>query len=213
MSINYSNEKRQREFNNKSYFDKNVRSLTKRQVIWMQEYLSSNENIRFSSVGSTNRHEEFIAQLSSDDKFRDYVEDAYSKMTYKVIPDREFNWLINNLRGQIFTLSILYLENGYNWFDINSNDLMEEVYRFFDNKINENTIDSKISLLSKIERIWFSISSKDNYSKWISESNKEQIEWTKDYLRKTGIYNEIIRDKASLKEVRSHVLASLDIVY
>ena len=182
MSINYSNEKRQREFNNKSYFDKNVRSLTKRQVIWMQEYLSSNENIRFSSVGSTNRHEEFIAQLSSDDKFRDYVEDAYSKMTYKVIPDREFNWLINNLRGQIFTLSILYLENGYNWFDINSNDLMEEVYRFFDNKINENTIDSKISLLSKIERIWFSISSKDNYSKWISESNKEQIEWTKDYL-------------------------------
>lgn len=212
MSINYSNEKRQREFNNKSYFDKNVRSLTKRQVIWMQEYLSSNENIRFSSVGSTNRHEEFIAQLSSDDKFRDYVEDAYSKMTYKVIPDREFNWLINNLRGQIFTLSILYLENGYNWFDINSNDLMEEVYRFFDNKINENTIDSKISLLSKIERIWFSISSKDNYSKWISESNKEQIDWTKDYLRKTGIYNEIIRDKASLKEVRSHVLASLDII-
>lgn len=212
MSINYSSEMHQRRFDNKVYFDKNVRSLTKRQVIWMQEYLASNKNIRFSSVGSTNRHEELIRQLSSDDNFRDYFEESYTEMTYKIIPDREFNWLTNNLRGQIFTLNILFFEKGYNYFDMNNDNLMDEIYRYFDNKINKDNMDNKIILLNKIERIWFSISKKDNYYKWINESNKEHIEWTRDYLKKAGIYNELIKDGISLKEIRSHILASLDII-
>ena len=212
MSINYSSEMHQRRFDNKVYFDKNVRSLTKREVIWMQEYLASNKNIRFSSVGSTNRHEELIGQLSRDDNFRDYFEESYTEMMYKIIPDKEFNWLKNNLRGQIFALNILFFEKVYRYFDMNNKDLIDEIYRFFDNKINNDNADNKINFLNKIERIWFSISKKDNYSKWINESNKEHIEWTRDYLKKAGIYNELIRDRVSLKEIRSHILASLDLI-
>ena len=39
---------------NRLYFAKNIKSLSERQVIWVQNYLAS-QNVRFAHVGSTDR--------------------------------------------------------------------------------------------------------------------------------------------------------------
>lgn len=212
MSLQFDNENSQVRYNNKSYFDKNVRSLTERQVKWIQTYLASKVNVSFSSNGSSDRHEELINQLSKHKYFKDYVSDAYSEMTYKLVPEQHFEWLIDNLRGQIFTLNILNKESGYIYFDINNDNLMEEVYRFFDNKDNNNNLESKMLVLNDIKKRWSFIIRSENYSKWLVESDLLHIEWTKDYLKKVGIYNNSVRNDKCPKETRSHILASLDLI-
>ncbi|GAF60937.1 hypothetical protein JCM18903_892 [Psychrobacter sp. JCM 18903] len=212
MSLQFNNENSQVRYNNKSYFDKNIRSLTERQVKWMQTYLAYKVNVSFSSNGSSDRHEELMNQLSRHENFKDYVSDAYSEMTYKLVPEQNFEWLVDNLRSQIFVLNILSKEKGYIYFDINSNNLMEEIYSFFDNKDNANNLESKIFLLSDMQKRWSSIIRSENYSKWLVESDILHIEWTKDYLRKVGIYNKSVRNNKSSKETRNHILASLDLI-
>ena len=212
MSLRFNNEKSQVRFSNKSYFDKNIRSLTERQVKWMQTYLAYKVNVSFSSNGSSDRHEELMNQLSRHENFKDYVSDAYSEMTYKLVPEQNFEWLVDNLRSQIFVLNILSKEKGYIYFDINSNNLMEEIYSFFDNKDNANNLESKMLLLNDMQKRWSSIIRSENYSKWLVESDVSHIEWTKDYLKKAGIYNNSVRNDKFPKETRNHILASLDLI-
>ena len=212
MSLRFNNEKSQVRFSNKIYFDKNIRSLTERQVKWMQTYLAYKVNVSFSSNGSSDRHEELMNQLSRHENFKDYVSDAYSEMTYKLVPEQNFEWLVDNLRSQIFVLNILSKEKGYIYFDINSNNLMEEIYSFFDNKDNTNNLESKMLLLNDMQKRWSSIIRSENYSKWLVESDVSHIEWTKDYLKKAGIYNNSVRNDKFPKETRNHILASLDLI-
>ena len=212
MSLRFNNEKSQVRFSNKIYFDKNIRSLTERQVKWMQTYLAYKVNVSFSSNGSSDRHEELMNQLSRHENFKDYVSDAYSEMTYKLVPEQNFEWLVDNLRSQIFVLNILSKEKGYIYFDINSNNLMEEIYSFFDNKDNTNNLESKMLLLNDMQKRWSSIIRSEKYSKWLVESDVSHIEWTKDYLKKAGIYNNSVRNDKFPKETRNHILASLDLI-
>jgi hypothetical protein len=212
MSLRFNNEKSQVRFSNKIYFDKNIRFLTERQVKWMQTYLAYKVNVSFSSNGSSDRHEELMNQLSRHENFKDYVSDAYSEMTYKLVPEQNFEWLVDNLRSQIFVLNILSKEKGYIYFDINSNNLMEEIYSFFDNKDNTNNLESKMLLLNDMQKRWSSIIRSENYSKWLVESDVSHIEWTKDYLKKAGIYNNSVRNDKFPKETRNHILASLDLI-
>ena len=212
MSLQFDNENSQVRYNNKSYFDKHIRSLTERQVKWMQTYLAYKVNVSFSSNGSSDRHEELMNQLSRHENFKDYVSDAYSEMTYKLVPEQNFEWLVDNLRSQIFVLNILSKEKGYIYFDINSNNLMEEIYSFFDNKDNTNNLESKMLLLNDMQKRWSSIIRSEKYSKWLVESDVSHIEWTKDYLKKAGIYNNSVRNDKFPKETRNHILASLDLI-
>ena len=124
MAIYRNDINEQRMYENKTYLDKSIRSLSEREVKWLQGYLASNNNIKFSSVGSTNRHEELVKQLVSFEDFKSIVSDAQSKMSYRFMPEQYFEWLIDNLRGQIFTLNILYLDYGYNSFDQNTTNLI-----------------------------------------------------------------------------------------
>jgi len=212
MTLKFDNNYSQIVYNNKSYFDKSIRSLTERQVKWMQIYLASKVNVSFSSNGSSDRHEELIKQLSRHKNFKDYVYHASLEMNNNLIPENNFEWLIDNLRGQIFILNILNKEKSYIYFDINNNNLMEEVYRFFDSKDNTNSLESKLFLLSDIQKRWYFIIKSESYSKWLVESDILHIEWTKDYLKKAGIYNNLVRSDKSPKETRSHILASLDLI-
>lgn len=212
MAIYRNDINEQRMYENKTYLDKSIRSLSEREVKWLQGYLASNNNIKFSSVGSTNRHEELVKQLVSFEDFKSIVSDAQSKMSYRFMPEQHFEWLIDNLRGQIFTLNILYLDYGYNSFDQNTTNLMNEIYSFFDRKENQIHVDGKIEVLNNIEQRWYVIFEKSNYSKWLNEKNIEQIEWTRDYLKKGSLYNNLVRDRALPKTIRSHILASLDLI-
>lgn len=211
MTLHSDNPNSQRRFSNKVYFDDNIRSLSERQIKWIQSYLTK-KNISFSHVGSTNRHEELIRQLCRYENFKDLVEESYLEMSYNFVPEKHFEWLADNLRGQIFALNILYLECQYGSFDPSSSNLIGEIYLFFDNKNSTLHIDNKISLLSNIEQRWHTIFENNNYSKWLNEKNTEQIEWTREYLKKDGKYNNLVRDVISPKDIRSVVLVSLDLI-
>ena len=212
MTLRSDNPESQRRLSNKVYFDKNIRSLSDRQIRWIQSYLSTNINIGFSHAGSTDRHEELIRQLCRYENFRDLVEESYSKISSDFVPERYFEWLVDNLRGQIFTLNILYLEHNYYSFDRSSYDLTGNIYIYFDSKLNTTHINFKIDLINNIEERWRTVSDKDNYSNWLNKNSEEQIEWTKDYLKKDGKYNSLIRDRVSLEETRGTILASLDLI-
>lgn len=212
MSLKFKNENSQKMFNDKKYFDENIRSLTLRQIRWMQKYLASSKNTSFLSMGSNDPYEELIYQLSRQEDFKNLVTDAYLKMSYNLVPEQHFAWLINNLRGQIFTLNVLFKDNNYDYFDKNINNLMNGIYQFFDNKENKDNVESKILFLNDIEKRWFIVFNNENYSNWLSESDKDHIKWVKDYLLKAGVCNNLIHDGASHKDIRSHVLASLDII-
>lgn len=211
MSLYSNNPDTQRRFSNDAYFEKNIRSLSERQIKWIQSYLTK-ENISFIDIGSPNRHEELIRQLCRYENFKDLIDESYSAMSKNLVPERNFKWLIDNLRGQIFALNILYSEHRYNSFDQSSSNLMSEIYLFFDNKNNIAHIEYKINLLDNMEQRWHIVFEKDNYSKWLDVNNKEQIEWTRDYLKKYRMYINLIRDRVSHKEIRSISLASLDLI-
>ena len=194
-----------------AYFDKHIRSLSERQVTWIQSYLTK-ENASFIHIGSTGRHEELIRQLRRHEDFRDLVDESYLAMTKNFVSERHFEWLIDNLRGQIFVLNVLYLEHNYHSFDRSSSNLMGEIYLFFDNKNSITHVDNKISLLNNMEQRWRIVFEKENYSKWLNEKNIEQIEWTREYLKKDGKYNDLVKNIFSEKEIRDVILASLDLI-
>ena len=196
---------------NEVYFDKHIRSLSERQVTWIQRYLTK-KITSFHHIGSTGRHEELIRQLLRQDSFKDLVDESELAMSKNLVPEMYFGWLTDNLRGQIFVLNILYLEHNYNTFDQSSSNLMGEIYLFFDNKDNTTHVDNKISLLNNMEQRWHIVFEKENYSKWLNEKNTEQIEWTREYLKKDGKYNDLVRDVISPKDIRSMVLVSLDLI-
>ena len=155
---------------NRLYLNKHIKSLSERQVVWVQEYLASNKNIKFAHVGSTDRHEELIAQLASHENFKELVNQAYKIMSYRLVPEENFGWLTNNLRAQIFTLSILAIEYRYDEFNKNNSDLLEEIYLFFDRKNNTKPVSDKASLLDNIHQRWYTVYKNDNYSKWLKKS-------------------------------------------
>jgi len=211
MALYYNHRDSQIKYDNRSYFDKNIRSLSERQVRWLQEYLASKKSVSFSNIGATDRYQALINALAHHENFRELVDESYSKMSHSLIPEVHFKWVSDSLRAQIFALHILSSENRYN-FDQNSHDLMNELYSFFDDKNNTSHIDNKMILLNNIKKRWYVILEKDNYSKWLAETNKEQIEWTRDYLRKENRYNYLGRNTSLHEEIRSHILAALDIV-
>ena len=89
---------------------------------------------------------------------------------------------------------------------------MEDIYILFYNKDNNNNLESKMLLLNDMQKRWSSIIRSENYSKWLVESDVSHIEWTKDYLKKAGIYNNSVRNDKFPKETRNHILASLDLI-
>ncbi len=212
MAIHYNNSDSQRKYDNRVYFDKHIRLLSERQTRWMQSYLASEVSVNFKDIGSTDQNEQLVNKLARHEDFRSIVEKSYSKMSLDLVPETYFEWLIDNLRGQIFALNILYSEYKYDTFDRSSSNLIGEIYLFFDNKNNTAHINNKIILLNNIEQRWYTIFEKDNYSKWLDINNKEQIKWTRDYLKKDKVYSNLIRDRVSHKEIRSISLASLDLI-
>lgn len=212
MAIHYNNSDSQRKYDNRVYFDKHIRSLSERQTRWMQSYLASEVSVNFKGIGSTDQNEQLVNKLARHEDFRSIVENSYSKMLLELVPESYFEWLVDNLRGQIFALNILYSEYKYDTFDRSSSNLMGEIYLYFDNKDSTTHVDNKISLLNNMEQRWQIVFEKENYSKWLNEKNKEQIEWTREYLKKDGKYNNLVRDVISPKDIRSMVLVSLDLI-
>lgn len=196
---------------NKKYFDENIRSLSEREVIWLQAYFTKNINVSFMSMGSTNLHEELINQLAKTDNFEKAIHEAFSKMSYSLVPDRYFQELKDSLRAQIFTLSVLISDYDYIVEKNNTDNTINNIYRFFDRMENNDTASNKTIFLNDIVIIFKRIFSNENYSKWL-KSEEEQLVWVANYLNEKKLKVDVSNTAFSEIELRSIVLASLDII-
>ena len=73
-------------------------------------------------------------------------------------------------------------------------------------------LDHKVDLLALAKVIWDAVCEKDRYSKWLKEDNVKQIEKACDYLKKNYRYVDANIDNSNYSEIRSRVLASLDLI-
>lgn len=196
---------------NKKYFDENIRSLTQREVSWLQAYLS-NKNVSFMSIGSTNLYEEFLHKLATTVNFKQVVYDARLKMSYNLVPDEYFQWFKDSFRAQIFILNFLEYEYDYHVKTHNLNDMIKTIYNFFDTNDKENTVEHKIILINNIYLIFETMILSDNYTKWLKVNETGKLEWTANYLVKNKLMLDIDGRLISEEILRDAVLASLDMI-
>ena len=196
---------------NKKYFDENIRCLSEREVSWLQAYFTEKGNISFISMGSTNLHEELINQLAKTDNFKNVIHDAFSKMSYVLVPKEYFSFLEDSLRAQIFFLNVLISEYGYTVEDIKINRIMRDIYYFFDKVKEGKTVGNNIKILDNILFMFKGIVLKDNYTKWLKNGG-DQLAWTANYLNEKKFIVSINDDSLSEIELRSIILASLDLI-
>lgn len=196
---------------NKKYFDENIRCLSEREVAWLQAYLTKKIKVSFMSMGSTNLHEELINQLARIDNFKDVIYDAILKMSYVLVPEAHFFLLEGSLRAQIFFLNVLISEYGYNLENIEINKMMKDIYSFFDKVKEGDTVGNNIKILDNILLAFKGIVLKGNYTKWL-KNGEDQLAWTHNYLHEKKLIVNINSDRISEIELRSIILASLDLI-
>ena len=197
---------------NKKYFDENIRCLSVREVSWLQSYFTSEINVSFMSMGSTNLYEELINKLARTDNFKQVVYDARSNMQYNLVPDEYFQWFKDSFRAQIFILNFLEYEYDYHVKNHNLSDMIKTIYNFFDIKDNENTVEHKIILINNIYLIFETMILSDNYTKWLKVNETGKLEWTANYLVKNKLMLDIDGRLISEEILRDAVLASLDMI-
>ena len=211
MAVNSKDPVTQKIYNYRHFFDKEVRCLSKREVRWVQSYLSRKYITGFYNLGSNSPHKELIRQLAEQDNFQELFYDAYNTMQHNILPEENFEWIKNDIRIQIFILEILSNENNHIFNTSPINSVIHEIYIFFD--YNNNSSLANRIILNNIKNRWFAIKSIDKYSKWLKEDNNEQISWVGNYLLEKELLIKSTYNFTSIKEERAKILASLDLIY
>lgn len=198
---------------NKKHFDENIRSLSERQVSWLQAYLADKtKDVSFMSMGSTNLHEELINKLVKIDGFKQVLYDARLKMSNSLVPDKYFQLIEESLRAQIFILQVLSDEYNYNVGKIQTDHILKLIYNFFDRKENENTAENKIIFLTNILSRFEEVFLNSNYNKWLNDNEERQLEWAANYLVEKELIVNVSNLENSKVELKAIVLSSLDLI-
>lgn len=206
--------------NYKAFFDKKIRSLSFREVIFLRKHFEEGLDSPFNDMVNTSQadlKESLIERLSKSKDFMTLTESALSDMTANLIPQDKFKWLVNDIRAQAFLLGNMTKNEGLvTRLSGFSNDLMPEIYKFFDGQpFHDRTIsvEEKLRILNKTYSLWQRILEFDNYSKWLNVGDESKIAWTRDYLRTKRV---LIKHRGinSLdnKKVRDILLASIDMI-
>lgn len=199
------------------YLNKLIGSLSNRETMWLRNYLGDIHDREFLDLSSVNIKEGLIRQLSMYDDYKEIAESSLSEMRYQLIPNKEFQWLIDGMRPQLYIYSLLYngefkqgiqfLPNEY------SHDVMSCIFSMIDYSTFEGTplaLDSKLGLLNSLKEDWANLRKYDNYSEWLDEKNTKKTRWTADYLIKNGLNLESLSTVSDIEESRVLILASLD---
>ncbi|TXD96205.1 hypothetical protein ES754_11255 [Psychrobacter frigidicola] len=206
-------------FNNydqKKYVEKKVMSLTDREAIWLRDYLADTINENFSGIEFINLKKNLLLELYEYKDFKKIIDESMICMGSSLTPEKYFQWLSGNLRAQIFSINVLQ-ENRHHKSSIDNYDssAMNNIYSFLDFlKFGDSfaSLDNKADILTLNKIIWDTVSGEENYSKWLKGECVKQIEWAQNYLKDKGCYVEADIDNSNHSEIRSRVLASLDLI-
>lgn len=197
---------------NKEYFDEHIRSLSERQVYWLQVYFTKKVGISFLSTRSNNLHEELINQLAKLKDFKKVTYEACMEMSHTLVPDEYFQQIKKSLRVQVFFLKVLIDEHNYNIDKVDTKNTISAIYYYFDRKENNQKLESKKILIDDVVLRYKDIISDENYTKWLSSHEVEGLFWTYKYLNSRNLIVKINNNIDSNEELKDIMLASLDLI-
>lgn len=204
---------------NTVFFDKNIRSLSFREVVFLRNYFEEERLLQFKNIVNASQvdlKESLIRSLSQYKDFETLTQTALSDMASQLVPQDRFKWLVNDIRAQAFVLGvadkeklILGTPRGF------SEDLMAEIYKLFDGQALRDSffsVEKKLGVLNEIYVSWQKALEFDNYTKWLELGDEKKIAWTRNYLRSKGVYMTMNINPLDTKKVRAVLLASIDLM-
>ena len=216
MALHKHNDLDQESRDRHRYLDKKVISLSDREAMCLQDWLAENLDRRISKLPSTNLQKNLASELFKYDSYRSLIDKGLLFSGSSLVPEEKFKWLINDLRAQIFTIHTLQkIEATESILNNYGSSVMDNIYSYFDflgfrsSCIN---LDRKVRLLAKAKIIWDAVCAKDNYSEWLKDDNIKQVQKAREYLKKDNRYVDANIDNSNYSEIRSRILASIDLI-
>ncbi len=204
-------------------FKRCIEPLSIREVIKLREILRRTSN-NFYDISDINVKNELISMLTKEGYTVREIESYLVEVNTEIIPKEIFDWLQDNLRAQLFIL-YLFKKNRYYYANENnysSNNILDKVQSCFDYlKLTGDhrslSVDKKVNLLLSIKEYLNFLEAEDNYTAWLESDNKEQIEWTINYLInkmdliKYRLFRTIHDRNFDSNDTRKNILALLDL--
>lgn len=216
MAVNKYNNLDQESRDKHKYLDKKIIPLSDREAVCLRNYLTYNLDRRFAELPIANLQKHLVTELFEYDDYIYFIDKGLLISGSSLVPEKNFQWLINDLRAQIFTINFLLRDKSIESDILNyGSSVMDSIYSYFDFlrlEFRQVPLDKKVDLLARAKTVWDAVCEKDKYSKWLKEDNVKQIEKVCDYLKKNNRYVDANIDNSNYSEIRSRVLASLDLI-
>ena len=216
MAVNKYNNLDQELRDKHTYLDKKIIPLSDREAMYLQEYLADTVDGEFAKLPFTNLQKQLALLLFEYEDYRDLIDEGLLFTESSLIPEENFQWLIDDLRAQIFTINALQnIEPAESDLNNYGGSIMDSIYSYFDFLIVEGkllNLDDKVDLLAEAKVIWDAVCEKDKYSKWLQDDNVKQIEKARESLKRDKHYVDANIDNSNYSEIRARVLASIDLI-
>lgn len=220
---------RQSSFDERKHLNNELQKLSNRELTWLRIRLVSLMSYDISKLTKLTKLtelprntliERMIDILGYDKRCIEEVDRSISKMGNYLVREEHFDWLIDDLRAQIFSEFTLRLENQtIKIKNIYGHKKLDIIYEFFDFARPNNEImdlGQKIHLLQDIEVRFKKLQRANNYTEWLNEKDTKQIKWTQKYLDSINLYTEKFDEKfdkkLKTKDIRAISLARLDLL-
>ena len=198
------------------YLNKKIISLSDREAICLREYLADTVDREFAKLPFTNLQEHLASELFEYDDYRDLIDEGLLFSGLLLVPEENFQWIINDLRAQIFTINALQkIEPAESILNNYGTSVMDSIYSYFDFLSFQGKpleLGYKVGFLARAKTIWDAVREKDGYSKWLKEDDVKQIEKARLSLERDKRYVDANIDNSNYSEIRSRVLASIDLI-
>lgn len=99
MAVNKDGDLDQESRDKYRYLNKKIISLSDREAMCLQEYLAANFDREFAELPFTNLQEHLASELFEYDNYRDLIDEGLLFSRSFLIPEENFQWLINDLRA------------------------------------------------------------------------------------------------------------------
>nr|WP_181718229.1 hypothetical protein [Psychrobacter sp.]QJS05121.1 hypothetical protein [Psychrobacter sp.] len=216
MAVNNYNDLDQESRDKHRYLDKNIIPLSVREAMCLQDYLAVTVDRNFSELPFTNLQKHLALELFEYHDYKNLIDKGLLLSGSSLVPEENFQWLINDLRAQIFTIKTLQnIESAKSNLNNYGSSIMDSIYSYFDFLSFEGeplNLDYKVDLLAEAKIIWDAVCEKEKYSEWLKEDDIKKINKACEYLKKDKRYVVADIDNSNHQEVRSRVLASLDLI-
>lgn len=216
MAVNKYNNLDQESRDKHTYLDKKIIPLSDREATCLQYYLATNFDREFAEMPFTNLQKHLVSVLLEYDDYSYLVDKGLLFTESCLIPEENFQWLINDLRAQIFTINALQnIEPAESDLNNYGGSIMDSIYSYFDFLSVEGELlhlNDKVDLLAEAKVIWDAVCEKDKYSKWLQDDNVKQIEKARESLKRDKRYVDANIDNSNYSEIRARVLASIDLI-